>query len=364
MAGRVIVALSGGVDSSVAAALLVDQGYDVVGVMLRLWVEPPVGEESGGAANRCCSLESLNDARSVAEQLDIPFYVINAEEPFRSWVVDPFVREYAAGRTPNPCLVCNRKIRFGYLSDYARSLGADYLATGHYARIRRGKDGRLELWRGADRAKDQSYVLSVLGQDDLRRAIFPVGEYTKAQVRAMAAERGLPTVSRIESQDLCFVADGDYRRFLERWAAEAARPGLILDRAGNRLGIHRGLPFYTVGQRSGLGIAASRPLYVLELRAESNALVVGPAEELERSSFETTSVNWISGRPPGAAFSGEVQIRYRASPAVAWVTPRPDLGVDVCLAKPLRGVTPGQAAVFYDGESCLGGGTILCAGGR
>jgi tRNA-uridine 2-sulfurtransferase len=358
MADRVIVALSGGVDSSVAAALLVEQGYDVIGVMLRLWVEPMYEKEDGFVANRCCSLESLGDARSVADRLRIPFYVINAEEPFRSLVVDPFVREYASGRTPNPCLICNRRIRFGYLLEYARSLGADYLATGHYARIRQGGDGKLELWRGADQAKDQSYVLSVLGQDEFHQVLFPVGEYTKAQVRAMAADRGLPTASKTESQDLCFVADGDYRRFLARWAPHSVRPGPILDRHGQRLGTHRGLPFYTVGQRGGLGIAASRPLYVLELRVESNALVVGPAEELGRRWLQTASVNWISGSPPTAPFPAQIQIRYRAQPARATVVPRSDMSAEVYLAEPLRGVTPGQAAVFYEGETCLGGGTI------
>jgi tRNA-uridine 2-sulfurtransferase len=359
MADRVVVAMSGGVDSSVAAALLVEQGYDVIGVMLRLWVEPFPDEEHGTAANRCCSLESLSDARSVADRLRIPFYVINAEEPFRSRVVDPFVREYAAGRTPNPCLVCNRRIRFGYLLEYARSLGAGRLATGHYARIHQGGHGGLELRRGVDRAKDQSYVLSVLGQEELRQALFPVGEHTKAQVREMAAARGLPTASRKESQDLCFVADGDYRRFLARWTQDPLRPGPILDSRGRRLGTHRGLPFYTVGQRGGLGIAASGPLYVLELRVESNALIVGPAEEAGRCWFRTAVVNWISGRSPAAPFPAGVQIRYRADPAPATVIPRPDMAAEVCLAEPLRGVAPGQAAVFYEGETCLGGGTIL-----
>lgn len=359
MADRVVVAMSGGVDSSVAAALLVEQGYDVIGVMLRLWVEPFPDEENGSAANRCCSTESLSDARSVADRLQIPFYVINAEEPFRSRVVDPFVREYAAGRTPNPCLVCNRRIRFGYLLEYARSLGAGRLATGHYARIRQGLDGSLELRRGADRAKDQSYVLSVLGQEELRQALFPIGEHTKAQVREMAAARGLPTASRKESQDLCFVADGDYRRFLARWTQDPVRPGPILDSRGCRLGTHRGLPFYTVGQRGGLGIAASGPLYVIELRVESNSLVVGPAEEAGRRWFRTAVVNWISGRPPAAPFPAGVQIRYRADPAPALVIPRPDMAAEVCLADPQRGVAPGQAAVFYEGETCLGGGTIL-----
>jgi tRNA-specific 2-thiouridylase len=361
MAERVVVAMSGGVDSSVAAALLVEQGYDVIGVMLRLWMEAMLDAVNGGAANRCCSLESLRDARSVAGLLGIPFYVINAEQPFRDWVVDSFIQEYAEGRTPNPCLICNRRIRFGYLLEYARSLGADYLATGHYARARLGSDGKVELRRGADPRKDQSYVLSVLGQNVLRRVLFPVGEYSKAQVRELAANRALPTASRVESQDLCFVADRDYRRFIARWAPDSVRPGPILDGYGRRVGRHKGLPFYTVGQRSGLGIPSPHPLYVLELCSASNALVVGPAQELGRRRLRTGAVNWISGDPPPRPILVQVQIRYRARPVPATVIPRPDMSVDVCLEEPSRGIAPGQAAVFYQGETCLGGGTILHA---
>jgi len=368
--------MSGGVDSSVAAALLVEQGYCVIGVMLRLWAEnltpqPPslrgkgearsplfVGEGLGERLNRCCSLESVHDARAVADKLGIPFYVVNAERPFKEAVVDFFVAEYAAGRTPNPCLMCNRKIRFGYLLDYARTLGAAYLATGHYARVRRDAAGRYQLVRGTDRAKDQSYVLSVLGQAELAQALFPVGEYTKPQVRALAAERGLPTASRVESQDLCFVADGDYRRFLRDWAPKAVRPGPILDRQGRQLGTHRGLPFYTIGQRSGLGIAAPRPLYVLGLDVAHNAVVVGPADELGRDRLTTGPVNWISGQAPAGPFDAQVQIRYRATPAAATVTPLPAGRTEVRFAAPLRDIAPGQAAVFYDDQVCLGGGII------
>lgn len=363
MSARVVVAMSGGVDSAVAAALLVHAGYDVVGVMLRLWAEPAAPEDAAPparqAANRCCAPDAMISARAVAECLGIPFYVVNAEEPFRDAVVASFIREYAAGRTPNPCLVCNRVVRFGYLLRHARAMGASYLATGHYARLRRGSDGRFELWRGVDRGKDQSYVLSVLGQDDLAQVLFPVGEYTKATVRELAAARGLPAAGRPESQDLCFVADGDYRGFLARWAPESLRPGPIVDSSGRRIGTHRGLPLYTVGQRSGLGLSAPRPLYVVELDAARNVLVVGPADELGRNWLRTGAVNWVSGEPPGAPFQAQVQIRYRAMPAPATVTPLPDGGVVVRFVDPVRDITPGQAAVFYHDEICLGGGTIL-----
>ncbi len=317
---------------------------------------------SEAATNRCCSLDAIHDARGVAEKLGIPFYVLNAEEVFEREVVRPFIATYAAGRTPNPCLICNRKIRFGFLLDYAtRTLGARYLATGHYARVRRDAGDRHQLCRGADQGKDQSYVLSVLGQADLAQALFPVGAYTKPQVRELAAERGLPTAARVESQDLCFIADGDYRRFLSEYAPEAAHPGPIVDINGRQLGVHSGLPAYTVGQRSGLGIAAAQPLYVLELDMAHNALVVGPSAELGRSWLSTGPINWIAGEPPCGAFRAEAQIRYRATPMAASITPLGDGTAEARFDEPLRDITPGQAVVFYQGEVCLGGGAIIRA---
>ncbi len=353
--------MSGGVDSSVAAALLLEQGYEVIGVMLRLWAEPPrpvLGGSVEAVTNRCCSVEAVHDARGVADRLGIPFYVVNAEAPFKRDVVDPFIASYAAGLTPNPCLACNRRIRFGFLLDYARSLDAAYLATGHYARVRRDAAGRFELLRGVDRAKDQSYVLSGLTQADLARVLFPVGEYTKPEVRELAETRGLPTASRADSQDLCFVADGNYRRFLADHAPQAVRPGPILDRQGRQLGTHRGLAAYTIGQRSGLGIAAPQPLYVLALDTARNAVVVGTAAELGSRWLRTGPVNWVVGGPPEGPIRVEAQIRYRARPEVAWVTPLSDGATEVAFDATVRDAAPGQAAVFYNAEACLGGGLI------
>lgn len=346
--------MSGGVDSSVAAALLVEQGSEVVGIMLRLWSELAPGEES---TNRCCSLDAVDSARSVACRLGIPFYLVNAEEQFRTAVVEQFIAEYGAGRTPNPCVVCNRTVRFGFLLDYARRLGVDCLATGHYARVIEGSGGRRLLRRGVDRAKDQSYVLHCLTQAQLAAVRFPLGELTKPEVRALAAARGLPSAGRAESMDLCFAADGDYRRFLRDWSPAAVAPGPIVDRQGRVLGQHRGLPYYTIGQRKGLGIAAQRPLYVLALRPVDNSLVVGSADELGTLSLAVEAVNWIAGEPPAAAFDAEVQVRYHARPVAATVMPR-DGGAEVRFAAPLAGAAPGQSAVFYDGDVCLGGGVI------
>jgi tRNA-specific 2-thiouridylase len=376
---KVVVAMSGGVDSSLAAALLVEQGHEVVGVMMRLWSEVAAGVAS---SNKCCSLEAVDDARRVADLLDIPFYLINVEQPFKQRVVDFTVDSYLVGETPNPCIQCNRHIRFDYLFNYALSLGAEYLATGHYSRVRASEgqwgrgadeagetDGRLaagnasrpvyQLLTGLDGDKDQSYVLHVLTQEHLARVLFPVGEYTKAQVRAMAAERGLPVASRRDSQDLCFLADGDYRRFLRDWAPQGAiRPGPIVDSGGRMLGQHSGLPFYTVGQRKGLGLAAPEPLFVLRLEPAENTLVVGPAAELGRDCLTAHSVNWIAGQPPAGQIEAHVKIRYKARPAAAVVTALADSRVQVRLAQPLRDITRGQAVVFYQGEECLGGGLI------
>jgi tRNA-specific 2-thiouridylase len=350
--------MSGGVDSSVAAALLVEQGYDVVGMMLRLWSED-CGE---GGSNRCCTPGQMADARRIAAQLGIPFYVIDTQEIFRRTVVQFFIDRYAAGDTPNPCLECNRLIRFEWLLQHALAIGADFLATGHYARVERDPDGTVRLLKARDAAKDQSYVLSVLTQEKLRRALFPVGDYTKQEVRALAQARGLPVASKHDSQDLWFLADGDYRRFLRQHAPDAMRPGPILTRDGRELGTHTGLPNYTIGQRKGLGISYPEPLYVLATDPVRNALIVGTEAELGCLSLVAGRMNWIAGAPPASAFRAEIKIRYKARPAWGTVNVLPDGRVSVRFDAPQRDITPGQGVVFYQGEICLGGGIILRAG--
>jgi tRNA-specific 2-thiouridylase len=362
----VVVAMSGGVDSSVAAALLRQQGYDVVGLMMRLWGEPvrlwgePVNGDAVG--NRCCSPDSMAQARRVADMLDIPFYVVDAQAQFKSRVVDFFTDGYAAGVTPNPCLECNRHLRWDFLLKKALSLDAGFLATGHYAQVRSTPDGASQLLKGADEKKDQSYVLSVMGQAQLAHALFPVGAYTKPQVRALARELNLPVAERPESQDLCFLADNDYRRFLRDHAGGAIRPGPIVRRDGTVIGEHTGLPFYTIGQRKGIGLAVREPLYVIGTQPETNTLIVGTADELGSDRLSAAGVNWVSGAPPASTIRAEVKIRYKAAPAWAAVTPRDGHRAEVAFDHRLRDITPGQGAVFYDGEVCLGGGIIQRAG--
>ena len=362
---RAVVAMSGGVDSSVAAALLVEQGYEVIGVMMRLWAEGPALSRAEGE-NRCCAPQAVDDARRVTAQLGIPFYLVNYGAEFKARVVDYFVAEYSRGRTPNPCLACNRYIRFGCLLRHARILGAGYLATGHYARIDR-VGGRYRLRMGADAQKDQSYVLYMLRQDDLQQVLFPVGDYAKDQVRQMARRWGLHVADRDESMELCFVADDDYRRFLRERAPQAVQPGPIFDTAGQEIGQHRGLPFYTVGQRRGLGtllparsasVAAPEALYVIRLDVARNALIVGPARELGRRTLIAAGVNYVSGEPPDSPVRVRAKIRYKAVLAGATWMPLDGGRAKVEFDAPLRDVTPGQAVVAYQGDVVLGGGII------
>jgi len=344
----VAVALSGGVDSSVTAALLLERGYAVTGLTMRLWrAGSPAGPEEG-----------LSAARAVCQRLGIAHQVVDLREAFSRQVVDHLVAEYAQGRTPNPCLRCNRILKFGALLDHARALGCQYLATGHYARVERA-EGEHHLLCGLDAHRDQSYFLYALGQEELAAVLMPLGALPKARVRELARAWALPSADRPESQDLCFLAGQDYRTFIQEQAPEAARPGPIYDRAGRQLGTHKGLPFYTVGQREGLGIAAPRPLYVLRLDVPRNALIVGHAEELGHDALLAQEVTYVSGRalPPGAPI--EAKIRYRAPRAPARVWPLPDARARVVFGSTMRDITPGQAVVFYEGERVLGGGIIV-----
>ncbi len=355
---RVVVAMSGGVDSSVAAALLVKQGYDVLGMMMRLWSEPGIGPAA--PLNRCCTPDQMADARRVADKLNIPFYVIDVQDYFRKTIVQFFIDEHTAGRTPNPCIECNREIRFHYLLERALALDADYLATGHYARVVKTDNG-YELRKGVDSSKDQSYVLHVLGQKELGQVLFPVGDYEKTTIRELARKFYLPVAQKSDSMDLCFLGDGDYRRFLNDYAPEATSPGPILNQAGEELGRHTGLPNYTIGQRKGLGIAAGEPLFVLQKDVTRNALIVGARSETDQYHLLARQVNWTIANPPTAPLEAEVKIRYKARAIPAIVTPLENNTAHVAFKKPVFGITAGQGAVFYDDEVVLGGGIIAMA---
>ncbi len=349
---RVVVAMSGGVDSSVAAALLVEQGYEVIGLMLRLWAEP------GGAANRCCTPDAIVDARRVADTLGIPFYVRDYKELFKKTVVDFFIDGYAQGITPNPCVVCNRDIRFDRLLDEAMHLGGDYLATGHYARIQKGANGLYQLLKGIDPGKDQSYVLYTMTQERLARILLPLGRYSKSEIRQIAADKQLPVFNRPDSQDLCFLGEGDYRAFLQRHAPQVVQPGPILNTAGEVLGQHKGLAFYTIGQRKGLGISAPQAMYVLNKNIATNSLIAGTVEELGQQELIAGQVTYISGQPPGPDTKITAKIRYKAKEIEAKLTPLPKARAHLTFMTPLRDITPGQAVVFFQGERVLGGGII------
>lgn len=346
--------MSGGVDSSVAAVLLKQQGYQVVGMMLRLWSEPGKGD-----SNRCCSPDAMAAARRVAARLDIPFYVVDAKEVFRRTVVNDFLEGYAAGKTPNPCLVCNRQIRWEFLFDHALALGADGMATGHYARTTADQDGKVQLLRSVDPAKDQSYVLHVLTQEKLAKALFPVGDYQKNEIRQIAAEHKLPAAARPDSQDLCFLAGENYRGFLKRNSPGIFISGNIVDKQGKVIGQHFGLSNYTIGQRKGLGISSPEALYVISKDTVSNTLIVGRNEELGTRELIAAGLNWPGGNPVKAPFRAHVKCRYTDSGADAEVHPQDDGGkVHIVFDEIQRDITPGQAAVFYNGDVVVGGGII------
>lgn len=359
---RIVVAMSGGVDSSVAAALLVERGCDVVGITMKNFCYADVPDDRAAAA--CCSLEAIEDARTVARRLAVPHQVLDFEGPFREAVIDPFVAEYAAGRTPNPCVRCNRHVRFPHLWRKARMLGAAAVATGHYARAVRNGGSAVELRRAADHAKDQTFYLCGLAPALLERAAFPLGGLTKREVRHRARELGLDVAEKPESQDICFVPDGDLRGFLERSLAEhpagvagdRLHPGPIRTTAGETIGEHPGSAFFTVGQRRGLGLAGrSMPLYVVAIE-EGNTVVVGAREELAAKGLDAEDVRWLV--EPEGPFRAQAQIRYRAEAAPAHIVPRPGRAARIEFDEPQRGVAPGQSVVLYAGDRVLGGGTI------
>jgi tRNA-specific 2-thiouridylase len=357
----VVVAMSGGVDSSLTAALLLEQGYDVIGVHMRLHhLHAASRMGAGGKLNKgCCSADDVDDARLVCYELGIPFYVLDFEGDFRKTVIQNFVDEYSRGRTPYPCLMCNRYVKFDSLLKRADQLDADHLATGHYGRITFDRaTGRYSLRRALDPSKDQSYVLYHLGQKELSRLLLPLGEHAKSHVREMSAERNLVTADKPDSQEICFIPNNNYRTFLEKVSPGMAQAGVMVDSAGRVVGEHTGVPNYTVGQRKGIGALGSRPHFVLELRPEENVVVVGTNEDLLRSTLTADDVHWTSGEEPAAPFEANVKIRYRAPEVPALVTPLPGRRMRVEFDTPQRAITPGQAAVVYIGDEVVGGGTI------
>ena len=348
---KVLVAMSGGVDSSAAAALLVQQGYDCDGAMLKL----APNEDS-----RCCSADDAEDARQAATRLGMRFYVFNETDRFRRCVMDRFTAEYAAGRTPNPCIDCNRELKFGALLDRALTLGYDYIATGHYARVAYdAESGRYRLLRGAERRKDQSYVLYQLTQHQLAHLLLPVGDYDKPAIRDKAREAGLDNADKGDSQDICFVPDGDYAGFIARYTGRNCPAGDFVDESGHVLGRHKGIVHYTVGQRKGLGIAADAPLYVKRIDAAENRVVLSGNDALFSRELTANDFNWIAYDVPPRELRATARVRYHQREQAATVTVFEDGHVHLVFDEPQRAITPGQAVVLYDGDTVLGGGTIL-----
>ena len=355
---RIVVAMSGGVDSSVAAALLAEQGHDVIGVSMQLYDQSQTDTAGARAFGTCCTIDDLYDARRVAATIGIPHYSVNFESQFGDHVVSNFVNEYIAGRTPIPCSHCNSDLKFAELLDRAKAFGAETLATGHYARVERDADGRYHLYRGADNSKDQTYFLFSLTQEQLARAAFPVGHLDKDTVRAHALRLKLRVANKPDSQEICFVPDGDYAAFVERSAPAATRPGTVVSNDGRVLGTHEGVHRFTIGQRKGLGLSSREPLYVLEIKPDTAQVVVGSRDELGRGSLSASGVNWVSGEAAHDWRLVSAQIRHRHTAARARVRAIADGRAEVAFDAPQTAVTPGQAVVFYEGEEVIGGGWI------
>jgi tRNA-uridine 2-sulfurtransferase len=351
---RVVIGMSGGVDSSTAAALLLQQGYDVIGVTLKLWPQDCLSR----AEDKCCGPQAVNDARNVCDRLGIPFYLVDEANAFQQQVINYFASEYRAGRTPNPCVMCNDKLKFGTLLQRARQLGAPFIATGHYARIERRDDGRMLLKRGRDLRKDQSYFLFSLRQEQLACALFPLGELSKQETRDVARQGQLKTAEKPESMEICFVPDNNYGRFLEQAQLVERHRGEIVDLTGQILGHHDGIEFYTIGQRRGLRLSSERPLYVIDLDPENNRVIVGDDDALQQDEFFIERCNWIPFDQPTDPVEVTAKIRYNHPGINATVTPLPQGRATVRLHQPQRAVTPGQACVLYQDDLVVGGGWI------
>ncbi|MBI3414849.1 MAG: tRNA 2-thiouridine(34) synthase MnmA [Verrucomicrobia bacterium] len=352
---RVVVGMSGGVDSSAAVALLQAQGYDVVGITLKLWPQDCVSR----AEDKCCGPQAVTDARAVCHKLGVPYYLVDEADEFQKQVIGYFAEEYKAGRTPNPCVMCNEKLKFGTLISRARQLGAEYIATGHYARIEKNADGsRTLLKRGRDPRKDQSYFLFSLKQDQLARSLMPLGELLKSDTRDVARQSQLKTAEKEESMEICFVPDKDYGKFLDQAGLVKKHQGEIVDLHGRVLGHHDGIEFFTIGQRKGLHISAPKPLYVIDLDPATNRVIVGDDSALDRDELNVERCNWIPFEAPPAELQVTAKIRYNHPGTPATIHTGPNGSAKVKLHTPQRAITPGQACVFYDGEVVVGGGWI------